>query len=96
VSRNPFVFLVGCPRSGTTLLQTIVDAHPEIAIFHELWWLDTWYARRIGLTRDGLVTPELVSRLLERGADASLATDDGKRPADLAREAGATGVAKML
>lgn len=24
------IFLVGCPRSGTTLLQWLVDAHPEI------------------------------------------------------------------
>jgi hypothetical protein len=27
----PF-FIVGCPRSGTTLLQTLLDAHPHIAI----------------------------------------------------------------
>jgi len=27
----PF-FIVGCPRSGTTLLQVLLDAHPRIAI----------------------------------------------------------------
>lgn len=30
-SKEPF-FIVGCPRSGTTLLQTLLDAHPHIAI----------------------------------------------------------------
>jgi hypothetical protein len=29
---NPFVFIVGCPRSGTTLLQRMLDAHPQIAV----------------------------------------------------------------
>jgi len=29
--KAPF-FIVGCPRSGTTLLQLILDAHPNIAI----------------------------------------------------------------
>src|SRR5262249_26540554 len=60
---NPYVFIVGCMRSGTTLLQRIVDAHPRMAIIHELWWLEKWYKDRIGLTPEGLVTPELVSRL---------------------------------
>ncbi len=31
ISPPPF-FIVGCVRSGTTLLQTLMDAHPEIAI----------------------------------------------------------------
>ena len=29
------IFLVGCPRSGTTLLQSLIAAHPEIASFPE-------------------------------------------------------------
>jgi hypothetical protein len=28
-------FLIGCPRSGTTLLQSFLNAHPEIASFPE-------------------------------------------------------------
>src|SRR5262245_30877214 len=61
---NPYVFLVGCMRSGTTLLQRIVDAHPCLAIVHELWWLGKWYRERIGLTPEGLVNPELFTRLM--------------------------------
>lgn len=29
------IFLVGCPRSGTTLLQSLIAAHPDIASFPE-------------------------------------------------------------
>jgi len=32
---KPPVFLVGCPRSGTTLLQSLLAAHPQIASFPE-------------------------------------------------------------
>ncbi len=31
-SRSPCVFVVGCPRSGTTLLQRMLDRHPELAV----------------------------------------------------------------
>jgi Sulfotransferase family len=62
---NPYVFLVGCLRSGTTLLQRVVDAHPEIAVIHETQWVPRWYERRVGLTEEGIVTPELVARLVE-------------------------------
>src|SRR2546421_3606722 len=64
-SPNPYVFIVGCPRSGTTLLERIVDAHPLLAMIHEMWWILKWYRRRLGLTPDGLVCPELVAHLLE-------------------------------
>jgi hypothetical protein len=62
---NPYVFLVGSPRSGTTLLQRIVDAHSQIAIASESQWIARYYNRRIGLTPDGIVTPDLVPKLLE-------------------------------
>jgi hypothetical protein len=29
---EPPIFVVGCPRSGTTLLRLMLDAHPEVAI----------------------------------------------------------------
>ena len=29
------VFIVGCPRSGTTLLQSLLSAHPEVCSFPE-------------------------------------------------------------
>ena len=62
---NPFVFIVGCPRSGTTLLQRILDAHPEIAIPPETFWIPYFFKNRIGITEDGLVTDELIPQLFD-------------------------------
>jgi hypothetical protein len=62
---NPFVFIVGCPRSGTTLLQRIVDAHPDLAICPETFWVCYYFKKRVGLTPEGCATPELISRLFE-------------------------------
>jgi hypothetical protein len=61
---NPFVFIVGCPRSGTTLMQRILDAHPHLAICPESFWVVYFYKKCIGLTHEGHVTPELISQLL--------------------------------
>jgi Sulfotransferase family len=62
---NPYVFIVGSTRSGTTLLQRIVDAHPQIAVVHETHWITRYFERRTGLTPEGFVTPELIPKLLE-------------------------------
>jgi hypothetical protein len=62
---NPFVFIVGCARSGTTLLQRLLNAHPQLAIIHETHWIPIFFRDRVGLTPEGLVTPELIPRLLE-------------------------------
>jgi hypothetical protein len=47
--QEPFspVFVVGCPRSGTTLLQRMLDAHPQVAVAPE-----THFIRRFWLKRD--------------------------------------------
>jgi hypothetical protein len=62
---NPYVFILGSPRSGTTLLQRIVDANSQIAIVPESEWIAQYYNKRIGLTPEGVVTREIVPRLLE-------------------------------
>jgi hypothetical protein len=62
---NPYVFIVGSTRSGTTLLQRMVDAHPQIAVVHETHWITRYFEKRTGLTPEGFVTPELVPKLLE-------------------------------
>ena len=61
---NPYVFIVGCPRSGTTLLQRMVNEHSETAITSESRWIAECFEERRGLTPDGMVTPELISHLL--------------------------------
>ena len=85
---NPFVFIVGCPRSGTTLLRRIVSAHPQIVITPEAHWIPLWFEQRRGLTPDGLITPDLVSELLadnkfalfELGREALMSLADGGQP----------------
>jgi hypothetical protein len=64
LGRNPYLFVVGCPRSGTTLLRRMLDAHPKLAITPETHWIPRWLERGIGVTPEGFATPELVSRLL--------------------------------
>ena len=61
---NPCVFIVGCPRSGTTLLRHMVGAHPQIAITPEAHWIPLWFEQRRGLTRAGDVTRDLIEELL--------------------------------
>jgi hypothetical protein len=61
---NPFMFIVGCPRSGTTLLQRMVDAHPEVAVVHETHWIPRWFEKRKGITAEGYITPELVENVI--------------------------------
>ena len=62
---NPYVFIVGSTRSGTTLLQRLVNAHPQIAVVHETHWIARYFEKRTGLTPEGFVTPELIPKLLE-------------------------------
>jgi hypothetical protein len=55
---DPYLFIVGCARSGTTLVRRIVDAHPEVAVTPEMHWLTRHFK-----SRNGLVASELVSEL---------------------------------
>jgi hypothetical protein len=64
-SPNPFVFVVGCPRSGTTLVQRMLDAHRDLAIINETLWIDRFFSERKGVTPEGYVTPAFVSNLFD-------------------------------
>lgn len=46
MSENRPIFLVGCPRSGTTLLSTMMHAHPRIAMPPETRFLLPAYRQR--------------------------------------------------
>jgi hypothetical protein len=59
--RDPYLFIVGCARSGTTLVHRIVDAHPQIAITPEMHWISHYV--NYFKNQNRLVTPELVSEL---------------------------------
>lgn len=59
--RNPYVFAVGCPRSGTTLLQRMLDHHPRLGVAN-----DTHFIPHAISDLSGLVDPPLTSGLVER------------------------------
>ena len=61
---NPHVFIVGCPRSGTTLLKRMVDAHPEISITRETHWITKLLHGEEAASLTQPATPALLARLL--------------------------------
>ena len=61
---NPYVFFVGCSRSGTTLLRRIGDAHPELAVAPEQHWVPRYWEWGVAITTDGTVTRKLLDMLL--------------------------------
>jgi hypothetical protein len=73
--RNPYLFIVGCARSGTTLLHRIVDAHPLIAVSPEMHWITHHFKKWKHPASDGLVTPELASELTEHWRFTRLGVD---------------------
>ena len=63
-SSNPFVFVVGCPRSGTTLLQRILDHHPQLAVTNDSHFIPR-AVRGIDADASTPLTPDLVDRVVE-------------------------------
>ncbi len=62
---NPYLFIVGCPRSGTTLLQRLLDCHAQLAITPETHWIPRWFHdnQGKGITADGRVSKKLLRKL---------------------------------
>jgi hypothetical protein len=55
------IFVVGCPRSGTTMLRTMLDAHPNISCGPEsgiLQYADRWETQHPDRLRQFGITPE--------------------------------------
>lgn len=48
-----FPFIVGCGRSGTTLLRAMLDTHPDLAIFNESYFVSRTLERRKRYERGG-------------------------------------------
>jgi hypothetical protein len=58
---NPYVFLVGCPRSGTTLLQRMLDHHPRLAVANDTHFIPHGVDRKVGK-----IDPPLTSAIVDR------------------------------
>lgn len=66
--RNPLAFVVGCPRSGTTLLQRMVGAHHGLAVLPEVPWLATAPGDPARVDTTGMVRPGFLRELAAKGA----------------------------
>ncbi len=73
---SPHLFIVGCARSGTTLLHRIVDAHPLVAITPEMHWISN-HLRTDDERGESLVTPETVSELADHKRFSHFELDRG-------------------
>jgi len=72
-------FIVGCPRSGTTLLQSMLGAHSRVATFPEShffaylsprpWW------REVPITPNPIRVGERLARFLDEAGHPELAVD---------------------
>jgi Sulfotransferase family len=75
---NPYVFIVGAPRSGTTLLRRLVDAHPDIAITRETHWITKVLEGDDAFSPDAPVTPELLDRVRAHPKFTRMNVDDSE------------------
>lgn len=65
MQQNPYLFVVGCPRSGTTLLQRILTHHPALEVVNDSHFIP----RALKGERDAIdhrtpLTPELAERAI--------------------------------
>jgi hypothetical protein len=98
--RPVFPVVVGCPRSGTTLVRAILDSHPDLMVVHEssFWLLPLWrrfrrYQRESTLDAEmlagDLATDHRFARLGVRREDLASTLSQG-RPRDF------TDVARLI
>ncbi|MFQ5598087.1 MAG: sulfotransferase [Nitrospiria bacterium] len=82
VARNPYLFVVGCPRSGTTLLQRMLDHHPQLAVANDTHFIPVGIQRRFN-GADPLLTPDLVDRVVRyrRFPRLGISLEEAKRSA---------------
>jgi len=56
------IFVVGMPRSGTTLVDRILSAHPEVASIGESPWIGHLLRRVTGVASEGWLDPRIAER----------------------------------
>ncbi len=59
----PLVFVVGSPRSGTTMLERMLDAHGKLAMAHETHWITKHDKPGRDLTAEGCVHTATIDAL---------------------------------
>ena len=72
--RAPAPFIVGSPRSGTTLLRMMLDAHPELTVLPETHFLP----ELIEATANGATAPEAAHVVAEHRRWNDFHLDEGE------------------
>ena len=67
LAEHPPVFVVGCGRSGTTMLRLMLDSHPDLAIPGEGHFIPFAYRGRHKHISGGLLDAEGLARKIMRG-----------------------------
>ena len=82
----PYLFVVGCPRSGTTMLQRILDAHPDLTVAYDTLFIPKG-APRLKPGKNPKLTPEIVERTrnFQRFSRLGLPEEAVDRAASLSR-----------
>ena len=78
-SPPPFLFVVGCGRSGTTVLRTVLEAHPALAVAHEGRFVAPLARRRARYERpEGFAVDAFVADMVQdRAVRTNLGFDEG-------------------
>ena len=61
---NPIVFVVGCPRSGTTLLQRMLDAHSDLTVTNDTHFITRAAKQELRRDANPVLDDDLVERVL--------------------------------
>jgi hypothetical protein len=86
------VFVVGCPRSGTTLVQTMLDSHPRLSVLYEANFL---VDIPLGL-RSSLVSASEALTLAEAHPNFLAGSFDARTARAACRELGVTDAAGAM
>ncbi len=52
---HPYVFVVGCPRSGTTLLQRMLNHHPQLAVSNDTHFITRCIEKSVSRPMDDII-----------------------------------------
>ena len=61
---NPYVFVVGCPRSGTTMLQRMLDNHPQLTVANDTHFITRAVKTTLRRDRNPKMHPDLLEAVL--------------------------------
>jgi hypothetical protein len=86
------VFVVGCPRSGTTLVQTMLDSHPRLSVLYEANFL---IDIPLGL-RSSLANASEALTLVEAHPNFRADSFDARTASTVCRELGITDAAGAM